>query len=211
MYWPPLEFIIFYGLRYLYRVLDQKTLLPRNYLWSRTKTIQAFEEIYNGPEFSLHYKYSYIMVVVFVTFTFGAGLPVLFPLAFVSLLLFYTCERLMIAYSYMKPPMYNSKTNQRTLQIMFAAPIIYCANGCWMYSNQQLFRNRVFPNTGSFLFGGCEHSLLQFFQQITPGSVFFIYLMMMLVFAVYKAIDKNCFKGYDLRDRILSGKEEAEA
>ena len=51
------------------------------------------------------------MVVVFVTFTFGAGLPILFPLGFVSLLLFYTVERLMIAYSYRKPPRFNSLPN----------------------------------------------------------------------------------------------------
>jgi len=75
------------------------------------------------------------MVVVFVTFTFGAGSPVLFPLGFLSLFLFYTTERLMIAYSYVKPPMYNSKTNQKTLQIMLMAPIVYCINGAWVYSN----------------------------------------------------------------------------
>ena len=76
-----------------------------------------------------------MMVVVFVCFTFGAGIPCMFPLAFVSLFLFYNCERLMIAYSYRKPPMYTSKTNQRTLQVLMAAPTIYALNGAWMYSN----------------------------------------------------------------------------
>lgn len=28
MYWPPLEFFIFYGLRLLYRMIDQRTLCP---------------------------------------------------------------------------------------------------------------------------------------------------------------------------------------
>jgi len=68
-------------------------------------------EIYSGPEFTLHYKYSYMLVVVFVTFTFAPGMPLLFLVGLISLILFYVTERLMIAYSYRKPPMFSSKTN----------------------------------------------------------------------------------------------------
>ena len=39
------------------------------------------------------------MVVVYVTFLFGAGLPILFPIAYVSLLGFYITEKLCMAYS----------------------------------------------------------------------------------------------------------------
>ena len=70
--------------------------------------MQAFVDTYAGPEFTLHYKYSYILVVVYVTFLYGAGLPVLFPIAFFSLLGLYIVERLMMAYSYRMPPMYGT-------------------------------------------------------------------------------------------------------
>ena len=48
------------------------------------------------------------MITVFVTFTYGAIIPLLFPIAYAALLVFYTVERLMIAYSYHKPPHFNS-------------------------------------------------------------------------------------------------------
>ena len=151
-----------------------------------------------------------MMVVVFVTFTFGAGIPCMFPLAFVSLFLFYNCERLMIAYSYRKPPMYTSKTNQRTLALRMAAPIIYAINGAWMYSNQQLFRNDVVPNRSDFLFAESDHFIHQFFYQLTPGSIFFIYLALMLLYSIYGCVDKRCFKKVDLRAQIFGGEEDAQ-
>lgn len=135
MYWPVLEFFIFWGLRLLYRMIDQRSIWPSDPSKTHCKTIQAFQEIYNGPEFTLHYKYSFILVVVFISFTFGSGLPILFPVGFLSLLLFYVVERLMIAYSYQKPPMYGSKTNQATLKMMSMAPILYCCGGAWFYSS----------------------------------------------------------------------------
>ena len=108
MYWPPLEFIMFWGLRMLYRMIDQRSIWPNDENRTHCKTLQAFEDLYAGPHFSLHYKYSYILVVIFVTFLFGAGLPILFPIAFLSLLLLYIVERLMMAYSYRAPPMFGT-------------------------------------------------------------------------------------------------------
>ena len=111
MYWPLIEFPMMWGIRLLFRMLDQKSLCPTNQYNTRCKTMQAFEDTYSGDAFCLHYKYSYILVVIYVTFLFGAGLPVLFPIAYLSLLNLYVTERLLMAYSYRKPPMYGSETN----------------------------------------------------------------------------------------------------
>lgn len=112
MYWPQLEFFMFWGIRLLYRMWDQKSICPTNQKKTHCKTPQAFEEIYAGPEFELSYKYSYILVVTYVTFLFGAGVPILFPIAYLSLLGFYIVERLMMAYSYRRPPMFGTEINQ---------------------------------------------------------------------------------------------------
>jgi hypothetical protein len=46
----------------------------------------------------MHYKYSAIMNIVFITMMFGAGLPILFPLASFSLLVMYMLEKFEIYY-----------------------------------------------------------------------------------------------------------------
>lgn len=67
---------------------------------------------------------------------YGAGLPILFPIAFLSIVSLYVTERLMMAYSYKKPPMYGTQTNQTTMKVMLEAPILYCILAAWLFTNQ---------------------------------------------------------------------------
>ena len=53
--------------------------------------------------------------------------------------------------------------------------------GMWLFSNQQVFMNKVFLNETTFLFGDTDHKLTQFFTQITPGSVFFVFAFLMML------------------------------
>lgn len=69
----------------------------------------AFEAIYAGPLFFVHYRLSFIVNIVFITFWFGAGMPILFLIALAGLIFTYVSERIRMAYSYQKPPMYDSR------------------------------------------------------------------------------------------------------
>lgn len=90
--YPIAEFLVFYFIRFIKRLLDSGFTLRK----SKTKkqVIIDYVDLYSGPEYVIHYKYSFIMNVVFMTFMFGAGLPILFPLAVCSLLVLYIMERL---------------------------------------------------------------------------------------------------------------------
>ena len=70
-----------------------------------------------------------------MTFTYGAAIPILFPIAFLSLSFLYITERFLIFYSYREPPMYSTKSNLMALKVMMYAPIIYCINAAWLFSN----------------------------------------------------------------------------
>jgi len=150
LYYPVIEFFGFWGIRHVYRMIDQRSIWPlmpmknsANKSSTVAKTIQAFESVYNGPIFLIHYKYSFILNVSFVAFLYGPGMPFLFPMAFLALFGLYTVERLMIVYVYQKPPMYDSTINQNTLYLLSLAPVLYAASAAWTYSNQQVFHNRV--------------------------------------------------------------------
>jgi hypothetical protein len=45
--------------------------------------------------------------VIFVTFTYGMAIPLLFPIAFIYFAVSNIVERLALAYSYRKPPMFD--------------------------------------------------------------------------------------------------------
>lgn len=83
--------------------------------------------------------------MVFVTFTYGVGLPLLFPVGACAFLVFYIVEKSMIYYSYRQPPTYDDKLNTAVLKKLTWAPVVFIALGYWMLSNRQLFNNIVFP------------------------------------------------------------------
>ena len=75
----------------------------------KTKTTQIYQylDLYSGPEFIMHYKYSVILNVTYVTMFYGPGLPILFPVAALNYVIFFCAERYGLAYTYEMPPMMN--------------------------------------------------------------------------------------------------------
>ena len=77
--------------------------------------MKEYVDLYAGPTYGIFYKYSYIMNIIFITFMFGAGIPILFPIALVSFIVCYVMERLMVAYSYRIHTMFDQTMNERAL------------------------------------------------------------------------------------------------
>lgn len=116
---PVIEFFFFWLLKWVKLVIDQRRLCcPNNPYRTNQKTIAGFEELYSGPEFEIHYKYAYIIDVVFLTCLFGPSMPIFFPIAFFAIFLQYTVERLMIAYWYKRPPIYDARLNRSALYLL---------------------------------------------------------------------------------------------
>lgn len=91
----------------------------------------------------------------------------------------------MVAYSYQKPPMYDSTINHATLRLLSFAPILYVISAAWTYSNQQVFMNKVVANTDTSLYPPTEHLVSQFFTQITPGTPFIIPLIAVVCMLIF--------------------------
>jgi len=50
-------------------------------------------DLYTGPDHIVHYKYSGMLNIIYVTMLYGLGLPTLFPIAFVSFFIMWLTER----------------------------------------------------------------------------------------------------------------------
>lgn len=140
VYWPVFEFFMWFGYRTLFRQLD-RGLVSCNANKTKKITIQQYVELYSGPTFFIHYKYSSILNITFVTMMYGLGLPILFPIAAISLLVLYVMEKSMIYFSYRQPPMYDEKLNNNVLSLMTYAPLLFLGFGYWMFSSKQLMSN----------------------------------------------------------------------
>ena len=116
---------------------------------------------------------------------FGAGMPILFPIALASFVTLYLMERLLVAYSYQRPPMFDSSLNNLTLRYLVYAPLLFCSVGYWVLSNRQTFDNVVFPRT--FYDSGIEtgHNILTIFKlnNATPLLIFLLIFTIMSIFS----------------------------
>ena len=96
----------------------------------------------------MHYKYSSVMNIVFITMMFGAGLPVLFPIAAASLTVLFCLEKFMLYYIYKQPPVYDERLNNSVLSNLDKAPFFLLGFGYWMLTNLQLIENEYLTPVG---------------------------------------------------------------
>ena len=76
---------------------------------------------------------------------YGAGIPMLFPIGLVALLILYFTERFSIAWLYRMPPNYDDDLNRGTMSAVLWYPVFYAGIGFWMFTNEQIFANFVYP------------------------------------------------------------------
>ena len=69
---------------------------------------------------------------------FGPAMPILFPICFATLLVWYTLETFMLHYVFKQPPAYDEKLNNRVLKNLSFAPVLMLGFSFWMFSNPDL-------------------------------------------------------------------------
>lgn len=132
--YPLIDFFMNWGIRLAMRFLDRGC--SRSAYNTKKTSIRMYENLYSGPSYLMHYKYSTILNITFVTFMYGFGIPYLFPAAIYALAILYFVEKTMLYYSYRSPPMYDEKCYEMVLSTLQLAPIFYCAFGYWMCSSR---------------------------------------------------------------------------
>ena len=90
----------------------------------------------------MYFKYSNFINLVFSAFTHGVALPILWPICLFGIFNNYVCERLLLAYYYKQPPMYDNRLNDRALNTLKYCPLILLLMGYWYLGNRQTFFNK---------------------------------------------------------------------
>ena len=134
VWFPVVMEFINYGMRSGFRLKDY--IGREEGFNTKMSSIQQYVNLHAGPQYFMHYKYSSVMNIVFITMMFGAGLPMLFPIAAASLTMLFCLEKYMIYYVYKQPPAYDEKLNNSVLKNLSFAPLFLLAFGYWILTNQ---------------------------------------------------------------------------
>jgi hypothetical protein len=165
VYYPLIEAVGYWLMRIGFRLLDRGFSCDSRV--TSSTSIQSYMEVVDGPLYFIHYKYSSVLTILYVTFMYGFGIPILFPIACASLIMLYFVEKSMLFYAYRMPPMYDERLSQNVLEKLQVAPILFCFFGYWMISNLQLISNEYLnakESTSSP--DDNEHSFLTVFMPI---------------------------------------------
>ena len=144
---PYVEFCMFGGIKVAMRMLDSGWYFFRkddSEMRTKKKTQKQYLNLYAGPEYLMHFKYSSVLVQVFVSFMYGMFIPLLFLTTLFGIFNMYVVERLCLAYYYKQPPLYDAKLNLAAIKILKGAPILMFALGYWFLSNRQIFFNEPY-------------------------------------------------------------------
>jgi hypothetical protein len=154
----------------------------------KTKCTQVSQYVtmYSGPEYIVHFKYSSVFNVTFVTMMYGVGLPILYPIAVMTYLIFWVHEKYHMAYTYQLPPSLDDKLTDNAISVLRYAPILLLFNGFWMMDNQQIFESVINLKETSLSLMSTGHTLatVRTVSQASPLlllglAVFFIFILQM--------------------------------
>jgi len=123
----------------LKRKLDRK--FGSDVYKTKKTSFAAYKDLYSGADYVIHFKYSGILNIVFITMMYGVGMPILFFIAMINFLNQYFCERLIVAYGMKQPPALDDKLTKNAVDMLKWAPLLWLCNGYWMLSNRQIFMN----------------------------------------------------------------------
>jgi len=83
----------------------------------------------------MHFKYSAMLNIVFVTMMYGIALPILFLYAILGLLVLWVSEKLLFFYTYRLPPSYDAALAKDVIAQMKYAPVVMMIFGYWFLSS----------------------------------------------------------------------------
>jgi hypothetical protein len=123
---------------FIFRLLDSGKIFGTR-TTTKCVTQKQYIDLYSGPVYLMHYKYASIIMMINITFMFGMFIPILWFITLIGIINFHLAERLLLAYWYRQPPMFDGTLHQYSLNILSFAPLYMFAFGYWAMGNRSIF------------------------------------------------------------------------
>jgi hypothetical protein len=193
-FYPYIDLGISFGTLALYRCLDQgfsTYICCKKEKTTKCKTIQAYVNIYAGPMHAMSYRYSAILVATWICMMYGVALPIMFPIGSITMFNYYIVDRLLIAYYFRRPPIYDDKLNKYALVMLKYAPVLLLFFGYWTIGNMQVFNADIVPLVNSGIPLITNHSTAPAGNQSLP-----LFIIGVIILTVFIATDccSSCLK-----------------
>lgn len=111
---------------------------------TRSTSLANYKKMWGQIEYTIHFRYSDALKTAYITMMYGLGVPLLFPLAALNMIITLLAEKIQCAYFVKLPPAMGDTLTSTTISALNFSPILLLFNGYWMLSNKQIFENKWF-------------------------------------------------------------------
>jgi hypothetical protein len=110
-----------------------------------SKVVQEeYEELYIGPEFPMEIRLGQLVSLICVGFSFSCGIPLLYPLMLIQLIVMYWVDKYMLLRFYQITPLLSKVLTRHALNLLLLAIILHFGFGFFFYSNPRIIQTVIF-------------------------------------------------------------------
>lgn len=174
---------------------------------TKKTSMAALRMLYSGGDYIIHFKYSGMLNIAYITMFYGMGMPSLFPIAALNYWNQYVAERIVVAHHMKAPAALDDRLTVNCINLLRFSPMLFLVNGAWMLGNQQMFKNvwSYIPDA-SYTMKSDHHFLFEV-NWATPASLFGI-LGIALWIIQKVAGDKLAKWGFQMSDHEIAVDED---
>ena len=94
----------------------------RSYTCNNRKTRQItqeeYEDLYTGPEYILQLRFAQVLGLLFTTMTYSSGMPILYPLAFLTLLITFWTDKVLVSRYFRKENGFTADLSRQVVNLL---------------------------------------------------------------------------------------------
>lgn len=96
------------------------------YFATKQKIQTRMNQWLRGYKLEIEYIYAAVLTIIYFTMVFGAGMPLLYVLAFISCVILFWSYKFVFINFCERPLTYNHSINKKMRKVMFGALILHC-------------------------------------------------------------------------------------
>lgn len=138
---PIVQFFTTYSIMWLKRSNDRGFCTPKDQLTTKQTSIIDYINLYAGPEYAVDQRFSAILLQLLFSSLFGATMPMLWLIGFLSFGVSIFVEKITLCYFYREPPMYDESITRISNKLINTIAHIGLLSTFWQLGNTRIFDN----------------------------------------------------------------------
>jgi len=103
-------------------------------------TQEDLNDFYKGPPFKLNYRYSQVLVTIYVCWMYAISMPLMPIFGAVSCFLSYWVDKFLFCNFYQTPPMYSDEMGKKGTSLLGYLVILHIGMSLWMMGCEEIFQ-----------------------------------------------------------------------